>query len=161
MGNYEDIKKISDSIDDMMRRYLSILRPMQEIARESGVEFNLLKKHYSTILSYLDAASSMSVCDLAESVGINEKSIGRYIKGMVADGLIERRVDSDDLRVGRVTITEKGKDIIRKQEDFAFGYMGKRFLGALSQEEQDELIECCGRLEELFSTVLEYGKALD
>lgn len=37
MNEHEDIKKISYAIDEMMFRYLAVLRPMQAAAVESKV----------------------------------------------------------------------------------------------------------------------------
>lgn len=160
MNEHEDIKKISYAIDEMMFRYLAVLRPMQAAAVESKVGYHLLKRPVNTILAYLNNHDGEGVCSLAKNVAVSEKSIGRYIKQMTDLGLLERSVDTEDLRVGRIFITQKGRDIMNEQEEFAFDYMEKRFCGGLSSEEREELIRCCGEAERLFAKVLEYGKTL-
>ena len=136
MNEHEDIKKISYAIDEMMFRYLAVLRPMQAAAVESKVGYHLLKRPVNTILAYLNNHDGEGVCSLAKNVAVSEKSIGRYIKQMTDLGLLERSVDTEDLRVGRIFITQKGRDIMNEQEEFAFDYMEKRFCGGLSPAER-------------------------
>lgn len=52
--------------------------------------------------------------DLAEKLGIRPPTITKMVKRMGKSGLIERKQDTEDQRVSRVYITEKGKGICKE-----------------------------------------------
>ena len=51
---------------------------------------------------------------IAEKFGITPAAVARTLKGLEADGYIERTNIEDDGRLNKIIITEKGKDIVRK-----------------------------------------------
>ncbi len=52
--------------------------------------------------------------DLAEKLGIRPPTITKMVKRMGKSGLIERKQDTEDQRVSRVYITEKGREICKE-----------------------------------------------
>lgn len=63
-------------------------------------------------LAYIVRAGSKGIiqADLARSMNVGKVSLGTTIKHLEAAQLIERNPDPDDLRVKRVTVTDKGLD---------------------------------------------------
>lgn len=52
--------------------------------------------------------------DLGNKLNIKASTIATMVKRMEKLGLVERKQDSEDLRISRVYITEKGREIYKK-----------------------------------------------
>ncbi len=63
-------------------------------------------------LAYIVRAGSKGIiqADLARAMNVGKVSVGATIKHLESTDLIERKQDPDDLRVRRVTVTDKGLD---------------------------------------------------
>jgi MarR family transcriptional regulator for hemolysin len=55
--------------------------------------------------------------ELAEAIGISEPSLARTIAQVVADDLVERRVDENDRRSNRMCLTARGAALARAAEE--------------------------------------------
>jgi DNA-binding MarR family transcriptional regulator len=63
-------------------------------------------------LGVLDLDGTMRIGELATASRVSQPTMTKLVAGMVADGLVVRRSDPDDSRVGIVAITDAGHDAI-------------------------------------------------
>ena len=55
--------------------------------------------------------------ELASAIGISDPSLARTIAQVVADGLVERRVDANDRRSNLMTLTARGRALAIQAEE--------------------------------------------
>lgn len=76
--------------------------------------------------------------DIAEFVGIDRTATSRTLRQLEADGLIRREMGREDRRTTEVSVTDKGKDCVRRTLPLCRDAMD-HFHGKLSQDELKEL----------------------
>lgn len=54
----------------------------------------------------------LTISDLSDLLNISLPNCSRYIKTAIADGYLQKQIDSDDKRVYYISLTEKGKNIV-------------------------------------------------
>jgi DNA-binding MarR family transcriptional regulator len=67
-----------------------------------------------SMLSELASSSPLSLKDLAERLGISLPAASRAVDPLVRRGLVERREDSEDRRIKRVSTTQKGDALVER-----------------------------------------------
>ncbi len=104
-------------------------------------------------LAYIVRAGSkgMIQADLARAMNVGKVSLGTTIKHLETAGLIERNTDPDDLRVKRVTVTDKGLDATI-QMTVVVENLNKAFWKGISDERIAEFAEV---LEVMMGNLLE------
>jgi DNA-binding MarR family transcriptional regulator len=60
------------------------------------------------------AQSEFTLKELAERIPLSLPAASRTIDDLVRRGFVERHEDEDDRRMKRVSVTERGRDVIRK-----------------------------------------------
>ncbi len=60
--------------------------------------------------------------ELAAALGLSKSAVSRMAAGLERRGWLERRQDSDDGRVRRLTLTARGGDLARKIDDASLGH---------------------------------------
>lgn len=66
-------------------------------------------------LGMLDAAGPTRITDLAEREAITQPSMTGLVSRLERQGLVERRNDPSDGRIVLVSITEAGRDVLRRR----------------------------------------------
>jgi DNA-binding MarR family transcriptional regulator len=67
------------------------------------------------LLHQLDGAQSeFTLKELAERIPLSLPAASRTIDDLVRRGFVERHEDEDDRRMKRVSVTDRGRDVIRK-----------------------------------------------
>ena len=101
--------------DESLKEFRKSLRILErEIDIELKDETNCCGVTLSQchILLELYNSSDVSVSSLSEAFGLDKSTLSRTVDGMVADGLIERRINSDDRRSFELILTAKGVEKI-------------------------------------------------
>lgn len=88
---------------------------------------------------------------LSQMRRLSKNAISSLLRGLEAQGLIERTVDPDDLRAFRITLTPAGRAYVRESAPARMQSMG-RLLSGLDPQEQEHLIAL---LERLLHSLLE------
>jgi len=65
-------------------------------------------------LFHLYYKESCGVSDIADHLGFSDAASSQMVDRLVQRGFIERKEDPDDRRVKKLTLTEEGKDIVKK-----------------------------------------------
>lgn len=104
-------------------------------------------------LAYIVRAGSKGIiqADLARSMNVGKVSLGATIKHLESAKMVERKQDPDDLRVKRVTITDRGLDTTI-QMTVIVEKLNKGFWKGVSDEKLSEFAET---LETMMGNMLE------
>lgn len=103
------------------------------------------------ILEYVRDHDQCTQCELADFMQVSPPSIATSVKRMQKAGLLEKAMDQSDLRYNRISITEKGKELVRKcRQDFD-KIDSQLFLG-FREQECEQLCEYLDRMIENMST---------
>ena len=100
-----------------------------------------LGKGQPPILKHLSLNDGCKQSEIARMEHLTAATITVMLQTMEKNGLIERRNDESDLRIMRVYITQKGREV-QKQCDEAIEELEKKIYEAFTDEE----IECFKRL---------------
>ncbi|MGG6314358.1 MarR family winged helix-turn-helix transcriptional regulator [Paenibacillus macerans] len=96
-------------VTSMFRTLLKMIT--QEWNRRGG-DFNLSFQQFK-MLYMLNASGTQKVSQLAESLGITSAAITGVTDRLVTEGYVERVRAENDRRVVNISITERGREIIR------------------------------------------------
>jgi DNA-binding MarR family transcriptional regulator len=91
--------------------------------------------------------------EIAEQITLSEAAAGRAIDALVRAGLAERRADTDDRRIRRVTLTEPGRAIVEQLAEARRADL-RRFVEDLAPDERQ-------RLDDALTPILLARAALD
>lgn len=94
-------------LERMHRRYLDVVR--QELNKVGARDINPVQL---MMLATIGQAIEMSVRDLIERGYYLGSNASYNIKNLVEGGYIERTIDAHDKRAARVSLTEKGKQVL-------------------------------------------------
>jgi len=61
-----------------------------------------------------DAPRALTLKELAERIALSLPAASRTIDDLVRRGFVERHEDADDRRMKRVSVTERGRHVVRK-----------------------------------------------
>lgn len=89
---------------------------------------------------YISQKGTVKPTDIAKQFAITPASVTSQIDNLVEEGWLERVYNQDDKRVIEVTLTERGKEELKKE----IGTQQKSFsdiFDVLNQEEQKQLLE--------------------
>ncbi len=76
---------------------------------------------------------------LAQTLAIKNAHMTKLIRSFEADGFVERHIPDEDRRAVELTLTERGRDFVKRNEPDFFGYM-KSLNSPLSETETRELV---------------------
>lgn len=83
---------------------------------------------------------SMKVSEISKLMHVTSPTITQMLKGLEANGLVERHIDPNDRRAVRIALTERGEAVARRAE----GIFRDSFSGLveyLGEEESSQLAE--------------------
>ena len=83
-------------------------------------------------------ARDMKVSEISKMMHVTSPSITQVLKGLEADGLIERRSDPTDRRTVWIAPTEKGEEVARKAHE-AFSTTFRGLVDYLGEEQSNQL----------------------
>jgi DNA-binding MarR family transcriptional regulator len=92
----------------------------------------------------------MKVSEISKHLGVTSPTITQLLKGLEADGLIERNIDAIDRRAVGIKLTAKGTMVAHKAAD-AFLSSIKGLVQYLGEEQSDQLAELLSKVFRYFS----------
>jgi len=145
------LEVIDESLDVAQLRHLvgKLSRQLRAIDAASG-----LTPTQSSILNLVVQYGRMGLADVARVEGINATLLSRSIATLELRGLVRRRVDERDRRVGSLEATAAGSRLVRKLRDARSDALRGR-LGELSGPDQRRLARALPALERLVERLSE------
>lgn len=115
---------------------------MHRAMREAGLP---IKPMEVRVLLHVATHPGCTAGDLARHSGRDKAQVTRLLQQLEQAGLMRRNADAQDRRVQRLFVTEAGERTHR-QLSAERDAIGRRFLGALSADEQAQLGRLLARL---------------
>jgi DNA-binding MarR family transcriptional regulator len=106
-----------------------------------------------TALSVLDEKGEITMSALSDGMGITMGAVTNIVDRLSDASLATRERGTDDRRIVRVKLTEKGKDVLAKAMDIGTDYFAP-YLAQVSQEERKTFIDVYRKLADLFTADL-------
>jgi DNA-binding MarR family transcriptional regulator len=95
-------------------------------------------------------AAEMKVSEISKQLQVTPPTVTQLLKGLEANGLIERHTDPLDRRAVGITLSEKGEMVTRKAAD-AFSSSLNGLIEYLGEEESNQLAELLERVYRYYS----------
>ncbi|HEU5379737.1 MAG TPA: MarR family transcriptional regulator [Ktedonobacteraceae bacterium] len=95
-------------------------------------------------------APTMKVSEISKLLHVTSPTITQLLKGLEANGLVERHLDPNDRRSVRIALTARGEEVAQRAEKiFTDSFIGlAEFLG---EEESNQLIELLSKAYRYFN----------
>ena len=106
------------------------------------------------VLFKLFECPGISQVDLARHIHVQPPTLARTLTRMQETGLVSRKVDPDDHRVNRLSLTAKGEGIVEKLQVVRDAERREIF-SVLSAEEQQQLCSLIDRISDRYESQLE------
>jgi len=150
--NYPDeVPRRRRPTDDGLAAWRGFLRVHQALVAE--LDRDLVERHdlplawYDVLVQLHEAATELTMGDLAGRLLISPSTCTRVVERMVAADLVERRIDADDARIRHVRLTAAGRCRLRAAAVTHLDGIERRFAGVLGAD--------AARLAAHFETMLE------
>ncbi|HWR41996.1 MarR family winged helix-turn-helix transcriptional regulator [Sporomusa sp.] len=85
-------------------------------------------------------ANVLSLNELSESLTLDKSTMSRTVDNLVIAGLVERQIDKDDRRYTKITLTEKGFEMVESINSSMKEYFD-RVLSSIPKEKHEIVIE--------------------
>ena len=99
-------------------------------------------------LSVIGFGGPCTISDLAEAEQVALPTISRIVSALVADGLVERQIDTHDRRTTRLIATPKGMEVLHKGQHRRTAQLGN-LLAQLTLVEQEEIAHAVTSMERI------------
>ena len=114
------------------------------------VEKNDLQKSQHRLLLVLshliEESSNVSQRDLAESLNVTPAAVAVTLKKLEKNGIISKTTSETDNRYNELSITEKGRQIVKDSKK-AFRSTDMQIFKDFTTEEMEQLLSFLGRME--------------
>lgn len=109
------------------------MRGDMHYAREKGLSRSMIGT-----LFHLSHRGHVGVTDLSEHLGVSSAAASQMLEHLVEEGLIQRTEDPDDRRMKKITLTDKGNQVMKESVSARLGWLD--LLSAeLSEMEKDQI----------------------
>ena len=125
--------KRSQSISCLVHSFLHVNRLRRAMSEE---QISKLGVHSSQHHMLAIIAGSKNICqkEIAQKLEISSAAVAVTLNKLEASGLIERNQSFDDARMNHITITDKGKDILKSSKAM-FDAMDEKCFEGITDEE--------------------------
>ncbi|MCU0521008.1 MAG: MarR family transcriptional regulator [Anaerolineae bacterium] len=132
-GALQHVAHLSRSLDSQLGEDLEL----------SGPRWMLLLR--LLIVESLGETDGLTPTVLSQTQRVSKNTISALLRGLEAQGLIERRTDPADLRAFRIHLTDAGRDYVRSTAPGRIASLNA-LLAGLDLQEQDHLVELLEKL---------------
>src|SRR5947209_11218311 len=94
--------------------------------------------------------SEMKVSEISKLLHVTSPTITQLLKGLEANGLIERHIDPTDRRAFGITLTEKGEKVTQQAAE-AFSASLHDLIEYLGEEQSNQLAELLAKVSRYYS----------
>jgi DNA-binding MarR family transcriptional regulator len=140
------------SVAHLSRRFDARLGDEREL---SGPRWRLLLR--LLIEERRGDSAGLTPTDLSQSQRVGKNTISALLRGLEAQGFIQRSLDSADLRTFRIQLTQGGRDYLRAAAPVRMDTLN-RLLAALDLQEQAQLTELLEKLQRSLVAQCEPGQ---
>ena len=142
MSNHETVNEI------LVRLFANIL-DIEEKCLKIG-EFADLSITEMHVLDNIGLTTERTMSDTAKAVKVTSGTLTTAIDNLIKKGYVERRRSSEDRRVVKIRLTERGKAAYKSHEDFHKDLVISA-LQQLNSHEEEVLIKVLSNIDVFFS----------
>jgi DNA-binding MarR family transcriptional regulator len=104
---------------------------------------------FEVLLSLRNAgAAPRRIGDLGKTVALSQPALSRLVMRLEQQGLVERAKSDDDQRAVFVTVTDSGREMLRRAIPLHTACVNDHLLSRLTAKEQETLVAILGRITE-------------
>ena len=139
--------------DDRLRAWKAFLRSHAVLTRALDEELQAGERlslgDYDVLVRLARApGGGLPMCDLAQAVVLSRSGLTRRVDRLQRDGLVQRSRGESDARNVKASLTDLGRERLRRASDTHLAGVDERFQSRFSDRELDTLAELLGRLVE-------------
>jgi len=112
-----NIDKVDHNLSEMLRISSFIVSDICERQFMMEATSIPLSKNHFYILKMLESSEPFNLSKMAEILSVSNAAIGKNIDKLVQQKLVTRRFTKTDRRSVKISITQKGKDILKKYRE--------------------------------------------
>jgi DNA-binding MarR family transcriptional regulator len=159
MPNSDTLQKLD--LDGFVPYRLSVLsnRVSSAIAHEYSERFGLSIPEWR-IMAVLGQSGGLSSRAVAERTAMDKVQVSRAVANLVETGRVQKKVDADDGRIARLSLTAKGRAIYDEIVPLAL-HLEEVLLGALTTEERAAFDRLMAKLDDRVSQLAISSLAYD
>ncbi|WP_134644154.1 MarR family winged helix-turn-helix transcriptional regulator [Weissella cibaria] len=104
-----------------LREIGMIARALDSISNVEFKEFNLTKGQYLYLVRIVEQPDIIQEA-LSDLIMVDRTTVSRAVKKLIADGLVEKRDNPDNLKIKHLRATEKGRaiyQVIKRENDYS------------------------------------------
>lgn len=124
---------------------------LARFVRRGGMGGQKLPRSAYMVLRVLENLERIQMSELAEKLDIRASSLSEIVSKMTHHELIEREKDEADSRIAYVSMTEKGRGLL-KQNDEVYSALQDELNEVLTTEEQEQFALISEKLIAYFET---------
>jgi MarR family transcriptional regulator for hemolysin len=113
-----------------------------------------LAPHHGMIMKILHDHGLLHVAEIGAITGISRSQMTASIDKLLALGLIERHLDTDDRRRFNIELTPEGRTLIDNIDKAIYEHVGGAFQ-ALGKDKQDQFVDALATLEALLTELVD------
>ncbi len=95
---------------------------------------NCLSRSMIGTLFHLGHRDHAGVTDLSEHLGVSSAAASQMLERLVEEGLIQRAEDPDDRRMKKITLTDKGYQVMKETVSARLGWLNELSANLTEQE---------------------------
>ena len=130
-----------------------------EIRRRLRTQFNTTLPRFDLLAALDRAPDGLTLGEVSARMMVTNGNVTGLATRLEAEGLVARRVDPQDRRAVRLTLTTEGQAVFDTQSA-AHGIWIKEMFAGLAPEEREALHRLLGRAKSALQTALEAEEAL-
>jgi DNA-binding MarR family transcriptional regulator len=117
----------------------------KSIRARLAAEFDTTLPRFDVLAALERAPEGLQLGELSNALLVSKGNVTGVIARLVEEGLVDRRVDQNDTRVARVTLTDAGRAAFRDMAAAHEAWVEEMFYG-LGQEDRAQLMAILTRL---------------
>lgn len=152
-GKNIDIKEIDEIGEQMIKVKQFFIAFFNKVVRDNGqvLGFDFGISQLKALAAFPED-KEYNMSELSKNASVTMPSMTEMIDGLERDGIVERWRDSEDRRVVKVRLTEKGKEMrkkfmMKRRNEF------KNIFGKLSKEDRDDLVNALEKVSTILHKV--------
>ncbi len=134
----------------LMRTFMQFGRAAWHQRSIAGCKPSEIKVLFCIKKSVKPGASEIKVSEISKLLQVTPPTVTQLLKGLEANGLIERHIDPRDRRAVGITLSEKGEMVTRQAAD-AFSASLDGLIEYLGEEQSNQLAELLSRVYHYYS----------
>ncbi len=132
-------RNISSTVQKLMRSFMWFKRAEWHQRSMEGCTISEIKVLFCLKRGIMSVNSDIRVSEISKLLHVTSPTITQLLKGLEANGLVERRNDPHDRRAVSILLTEKGEAITQKaMDDMSTIFQG--LIEYLGEERSNQLV---------------------